>query len=61
MIDKDKLNRETPLYIFWDYLKENYPDKFPMKEELSDFQRGKKVGNIEIQRFLESICEPKGD
>ena len=61
MIDKEKLNRETPLDIFFEYLSENYPDRYPTEEMLSDFKRGKRVGILEIQRFLESIVEPKGE
>jgi len=56
MIKKEKLNKETPLFIFYEYLKENYPDRYPEKLS-SEWDMGKKAGIIEIARFLESIVE----
>ena len=57
MVNREELSKETPLYVFAQYLDENYPDMFPLGD-VSDFDRGKYAGKIEISRFLKDICEP---
>ena len=58
MIDRDDMNKETKLQVFLDYLRENYPDMYPLNEDVTEFKRGHYAGIIEIQRFLVSVCEP---
>ncbi len=61
MIEREKLTGETPLFVFLEYLKQHYPDKYPLAEELTEFKRGKTAGTIEMQRFIDDVCRPKKD
>jgi len=57
MVDRKKLSGQTPTFVLLQYLKECYPDKYPVND-LGKFQRGRYAGIVEIQRFLEDICNP---
>jgi len=59
-ISKESLNRNTPLYIVVEYLKQNTDDKHP-RCLLSEYHQGIKCGELKLLDMLEGLLGEDND